>query len=154
MSMGSILGIFEANRKSRSMKTVMSNLNLALESMSKEMRYGHTYHCGAAGTLSAPLSCPGGDNFIAFIMSDANSMYYRLNNGAIERYLGGSGGFVPITAPEVTIETLTFYVTGTGTGNTLQPKVNILVRGRAGAGGEQSSFTLQTLVSQRKLDID
>ena len=56
VSMGSILSIFDANRKSRSLKTVMNNLNLALESMSREMRYGRSYNCG---TDSDP-NCSGG----------------------------------------------------------------------------------------------
>ena len=45
ISMGSITGIFDANRKSRSLKTAITNLNLAVESMSKEMRFGKNYHC-------------------------------------------------------------------------------------------------------------
>jgi prepilin-type N-terminal cleavage/methylation domain-containing protein len=152
ISMGSIFGIFEANRKSRTLKTVMSNLNLALEGMSKEMRYGSAYHCGTSGTVTTPQNCPSGDTFISFLSSDGEQMYYRLNAGALERQIGNEG-YTGLTAPEVVIDELTFYVLGAGTDNLLQPKVNITIKGRAGSGNEESKFVLQTLVSQRKRDI-
>lgn len=151
ISMSSIIGIFDANRKSRSLKTVMTNLNLALEGMSKELRYGYTYHCGSTTPFTTAVNCPAGEDYISFMGSDGVQTYYRLNAGAIEKKRD-SDGFVPITAPEVVIERLTFYVLGAGTNNSLQPKVNIVVQGRAGESKQQSSFSLQTLVSQRKID--
>src|SRR3990167_9012172 len=66
ISMGSILNVFDANRKSRSLKTVLNNLNLAVESMSKEMRFGKNYHCGS-GTLPVPQKYPGGGTLIRFL---------------------------------------------------------------------------------------
>src|SRR3989344_2766515 len=56
ISMGSIINVFDANRKSRSLKTVLNNLNLAVESMSKEMRFGRNYHC-SSGTVTIPQNC-------------------------------------------------------------------------------------------------
>lgn len=154
ISMGSMLGIFDANRKARSLKNLISNLNPALESMSKELRYGYTYHCGEAGSAGEAQNCPGGDTYISFMSSEGVQTYFRLNSGAIEKKRD-SENFVPITAPEVVVDSLYFYVTGAGTvDNTLQPKINILLKGHSGSGDSLSSVTLQTLVSQRNLDID
>ncbi len=156
ISMGSILGVFDANRKSKSIKTVMSNLNLAVESMSKEIRYGTNYHCGSEGAESSPQNCAGGDQSsvptFSFLSSENIQTTYRKNGTTIEKRLG-NGDFIPVTAPEVVVEDLDFYTVGAGSSdNFLQPKVVIRVKGRAGSGESESDFALQTLVSQRVLD--
>ena len=74
ISMGAILGIFEANRKSRTLKAIMNNLNLAVESMSKEMRFGTNYHCGESGSLTVPQNCPGGDTLVSFLSSEGRQI--------------------------------------------------------------------------------
>ena len=150
--MGSIVGIFDSNRKVRSLKTVMNNLNLAVESMSKEMRFGKNYHCGS-GTVTTPQNCASGGNLMSFLATDGTQITYRLNNGSIEKQVGTSGDFIAVTAPELVIDNLTFYTLGAGTFNTLQPKVIILIKSHAGTGKNRSDFTLETMVSQRLLDI-
>ena len=154
ISMGSILGVFDANRKSRSIKTVSSNLNLALESMSKEIRFGKNYHCGSSGTLTSPQNCPYpvGSTFVSFLSSGGEQITYRLTGTTLEKQITG-GGYIAVTAPEINIDSLTFYVSGAGTSDTLQPKVTIKIQSHAGTGKGRSDFTLQTLVSQRPLDI-
>jgi prepilin-type N-terminal cleavage/methylation domain-containing protein len=150
ISMGSILGIFEANRKSRSLKTVMTNLNIAMESMSKEIRFGSIYHCGPGGLT--PQNCTGGSTVFTFQPNSGEFVTYRLNNQAIERS-DESGEIIAVTAPEVVIYDLGFYVLGAGTDNTLQPKVIIRIQGYTGEGTDRTKFSLQTMVSQRELDI-
>ena len=151
ISMGSILGIFDANRKSRSIKTVMNNLNLAIESMSKEMRYGKNYHCGS-GTVTTPQNCASGDTLMSFFSSEDEQITYRLTGTALEKQVD-NGSFISVTAPEVVIDSLSFYTLGAGLVDTLQPKVIIKVKGHAGGTKGRSDFTLETLVSQRALDI-
>jgi hypothetical protein len=145
------LGIFDANRKTRTLKIAVSNLNLALENMSKEMRYGMNYHCGS-GTVTIPQNCPSGDTLFSFLSSEEEQITYRLNNQSIERRIGG-GAYLAMTAPEVVIEDLKFHTLGADTNNTLQPKTIIVVKGYAGVGRSRSDFILQTLVSQRAQDI-
>lgn len=151
ISMGSIVNVFEANRKSRTIKTVLNNLNLAVESMSKEMRFGKNYHCGDEGTFTEPENCPGGDTLLSFLSSDGIQITYRFNGQRIEKQVD-DGGYIPVTAPEIVIDDLVFYTLGAGTDDTLQPKVVIKIQSHAGTGRSQSNFTLQTLVSQRTLD--
>jgi prepilin-type N-terminal cleavage/methylation domain-containing protein len=151
ISMGSILGIFDANRKTRTLKTAVTNLNIALESMSKEMRYGKNYHCGS-GTLTLPQNCPAGDTLFSFLSSDNEQITYRLNNQSIERSING-GPYFRMTAPEVIIEDLKFHTIGAGTNNTLQPKTILMIKGYAGSGKNRTDFILQTLVSQRAIEI-
>ncbi|MDO8569486.1 MAG: type II secretion system protein [bacterium] len=158
IAMGSIIGVFDANRKSRSLKTVLNNLNLAVESMSKEMRFGKNYHCGS-GDVTVPQNCQNlGDDhtLMSFLSSNNIQITYRLEplaRTSIEKQVG-SGDWIAVTAPEIIIDDLTFYTLGAGTSNTLQPKVIIKIKSHAGTTGKgRSDFTLQTLVSQRVLDI-
>ena len=151
ISMGSIISIFDANRKSRSLKTVLNNLNLAVESMSKEMRFGKNYHCGL-GIITVPQNCPSGGTLMSFLSSDDLQIIYRLNGTTIEKKIDNEI-YLPVTGPEITIDDLTFYTLGAGTGDSLQPKVIVKIKSHAGIGKSQSNFTLQTLVSQRTLDI-
>ncbi len=153
ISMGSIISIFDANRKSRSLKTVLNNLNLAVESMSKEMRFGRNYHCGSASdTGTDPQNCSSGNVLLSFLSSSGVQITYRLNSETIEKQVG-SGDYIAVTAPEIIIDDLTFYTLGAGASNTLQPKVIVRIRSHAGMNRGRSDLNLQTLVSQRALDI-
>ncbi len=165
ISMGSILTVFDVNRKSESIKAVMDNLNLAIESMAREMRFGTNYICEPllpiSGAITAPDPCNDGANSIAFLATDGVTkiVYRETGSGAgIEKSRDGGETFVPVTAPEIAIQELTFFVVGAWPtaleGTPLQPKVLMRIRGIAGSKeGTKTDFTIQTLVSQRKLDI-
>src|SRR3989344_4823239 len=101
-----IVAVFDANRKSRSLKTVLNNLNLAVESMSKEIRFGKNYHCGSAGdTGTNTQNCPSGNVLMSFLSSGGVHITYRFNNQSIEKKVG-AGSFVAVTAPEIIIDDL------------------------------------------------
>lgn len=153
IAMGSVLGIFTANRKARTESYVMNNLNLAVESMAREIRFGQRYHCGT-GIYTAPQNCPSGDSVISFLSSDGQQMVYRLTGTSIERSVDGGSTFVGVTAPEIVIENMRFYVLGAVEyPDPLQPKVVITIKGYSGAReSERTDFSLQTVVSQRLLD--
>ena len=154
ISMGSILSVFDGNRRSRSIRTVMVNLNLAVESMSREMRFGRNYHCREAGDITLPQDCANGDDFISFLSSDDEQIVYRLSEGRIEKSLDGGDTYAAVTASTsaMFIEDLTFYTVGSSGSDDLQPKVLIKIDGYSGVNKSKSEFTLQTLVSQRALD--
>jgi len=138
ISMGSILNVFDANRKSRSLKTVLNNLNLVVESMSREMRYGKDYR-------------PSGNTAITFLSSDGVDISYSFNNNSIEKKVG-NGPYIAMTAPEIIIDDMVFYTRGEAQGDAFQPKVIMKIKSHAGSGRSRSDFTLQTMVSQRVLD--
>ncbi len=150
VSMGALFGIFDANRKTRSIKTVMNNLNLAIESLSREMRYGSNYHCGG-GTLTSPQNCSSGDLVVSFLSSGNQQITYRLNGSVFERQVG-SGEYIPVIAPDVVIDSLAFYTFGALASDGLQPKTILKIKGHAGDAKSRSDFSLQTLISQRKRD--
>ena len=157
VSLGAIASIFDANRKSQSLKAVMTNLNFAVEVMAREMRFGTNYHCGSTGNLSQPQNCSSGDSSISFLSSDGRQIVYSLDSVThqLQKSEDGGGNFLGITAPEITIQSLKFFVVGAGAVplNYTQPKVLILLRGYAGSKvSSQSVFTVETTVSQRILD--
>ncbi len=162
ISMGSILTVFDVNRKSESIKSVMDNLNLAIESMAREIRFGTYYSCNPTLPTLLPPSkqnCSSGAESMAFLSNDqTQSIVYRKFGTTIEKSKDAGSTFVPVTAPEIVINDLKFFVLGalpssSESGNPQQPKVLMKIKGTAGTkDGTKSEFTVQTLVSQRQLD--
>jgi prepilin-type N-terminal cleavage/methylation domain-containing protein len=185
IALGGLLSVSAAERKAETLKSVMNNLNFALESMSREMRTGSDFGCPTIGT-----DCNAGGAQITFKSADtgnptytyclsAGSNYSACNTGsgaitcptgaacAILRQKTGTGAeaFTPLTAPEVIISSLAFYVFGDPSGDSRQPKITMLLTGFvrvsgtattqaecSNTGNKCSAFNLQTTVTQRLYD--
>lgn len=150
---GALLTTIDANHKAQAIQSVMNNLNFALESMSRAIRVGDTYHCGDSGSLvgnQVPNDCASGSDFFAFRRSNDNkTVYYYLSGTQIFREVN-AGGALAISAPEITVENLKFYVQGADVGSQAQPRVTVVIQGYAGATAKiQTPFDLQTTISQR-----
>ncbi|MES3005216.1 MAG: prepilin-type N-terminal cleavage/methylation domain-containing protein [Patescibacteria group bacterium] len=163
ISAGAIISIFDSNRKSQSLRTVMDNVSLTMESMVRNIRFGTNYHCDiTVGTRTQPLDCfgaSGGPSLevrssdgkqIAYYLDDENERIVRTIDGGAEYYL---------TSEDMNITDLTFWVLGSppyggGVNNVVQPMVIIVIRGYSGdKPSSRSDFTLQTEVSQRTFDF-
>ena len=157
---GSVFTIVAANKKTHTLKSVMSNLDFAIESMAREIRVGTKYICNDIGDCQSGASTfrykanrsvdgttwtPGGVD---------NQVEYSFSNGRImKKYWSTSQPAFPITAAEITITNLTFYLTGaTQPSDGKQPKVLITIQGNAGTGDVRSSFNIETIVTQRSID--
>jgi len=161
ISTGSILSVFDANRKSQTLRTVMDNLNLTMESMTRVIRFGTNYHCDVTVTnpaLTSPRDCGSGASSIQVLASDGvTRVAYRLVNNKITRSING-GTEYDLTSADMVITDLSFRVFGSplyanGT-DKFQPQVIIVIRGYAGTKvSTRSEFTLQTTVSQRAFDF-
>jgi prepilin-type N-terminal cleavage/methylation domain-containing protein len=156
ISSGSILNIFNANQKSKSLRSVMDNLNTTLESMTRTIRFSINYHCGSTGTLTSPQNCGGaGSNTLVVTASNGATVKYSLVNGRIVRTIGGVDSF--LTSPDVNITNLTFRVYGADPyPDLLQPQVIIVIGGVVSLPGKSSvdsTFTLETTVTQRIFDF-
>lgn len=165
ISTGAISSIIGANKKAHAVKSVMTNLNFALESMSRDIRIGSGYSCG--GAAGSKVNCAsGGDSFSFYANRDVNGsggvdnsdtvMYTRVGS-RIEKQLlidAGAGGSLvssPITASEIQVTNMKFYVTGAESGGD-QPRVLIVIQGYSGTSTTRSDFNIQTTVSQRAGD--
>jgi len=176
---GALLSMVDANKKAQALQSVMTNLNFAIDTMSRNMRIGTNYHCQSAINLSTSGDCAtssslviNDNSFIAFLSKDKKTTAYRLKitdtanqTGQIERAVADCVGnncvadsfsenqFVPITAPEVKIQRLDFYVQGTAAGDGFQPKILMILRGYAAPNQKtKTNFNIETLISERLLD--
>lgn len=154
VSLGSILSILDSNDKSQTKKTGMDNINFALESMSRTVRFGTNYRCGTSTTNPpAVLDCPSGGDTLSLRTAEGALVVYGLSNGRITKTINGVTS--PVTSSEATITLFRVYVFNSDPlPNIGQPRVIIVVKGTVGNKvSTQSTFSLQTMVSQRKLDI-
>lgn len=146
------LSIVNTDRKARSVRIAADNLNIALEDMSRRIKTGSTYDCGAIGGVT---DCTLGENSLNFKDEDDVQTTYRLNqiNGSIYRKIG-VGSDLQITSTEITITNLKFIVSGSavGSADNQQPMVVIVIDGSLGSGATASSFKIQTTVTQRAYD--
>lgn len=161
ISIGALLTLVDATRKARSLESVMNNLNISLDSMVRAIRQGTEYNCGSTAVPLSAVDCPSGGTLFSFAPYGANPAtqamrwVYQFSNGQILKSEMGGAGAVPITAPEVIITDMDFYVVGTSRGDTVQPKVVIVIKGRTGESGARTSstFYIQATAVQRVLDI-
>lgn len=165
ISIGTLVGVFNENRKAETLKAAMDNLTLALEGMSRELRFGTTYACGQDPVPASSMTandCPNSPSYkISFVNQNGRTIGYRFVNNSgvgIERWTQDTPIWLPLTAPEVGIQGLQsfkIYVIGTPAGDGLQPKVIININGIAGRSNKpslQTTFIVQTEVSQRSID--
>jgi prepilin-type N-terminal cleavage/methylation domain-containing protein len=177
MSIGSLVTVFDANRKTQSLRTVMENLNFTMEGMSREIKFGTEYYCrdsseiqtlasiSSMETARSTAGAGAGDcsdkNAIAFKSQTGHYLRYTFDSangsGLIEQSIDGAP-FTSITAPEIDITRLAFFVLGSSSEPTdkFQPRTTISISGHTGLPGSNtnidSSFNIQTTVSQRALD--
>jgi len=159
ISIGSVIGLFDANRKSQSLASVVNNLNFSIENMTRIIRFAGAYHCSLSVPLSSPNDCSSGDVAVA-VTNGSGTTIFRFNSGTgkIETSTTGGNSYTPITSDEVTIQSAKFYVFNTtpGSGGDVnQPYILVIIRGFAGGSkpSSQSSFDVQTIISQRELDL-
>lgn len=170
ISIGAVLMIFSANTKSQTAKSVVDDLNLAIEDMTRTVRFGEKYHCGSSGNLSTPNDCENGSQSIDTDGSDmlavtfkGGTVVYRRCGTDIKRSNSGAincnhSSMKMINTEDTVIEKLNFYVLGTSNilnGRFRQPYVIAVIKGYIGSRPDnQSRFFIQTMMSQRKIDYD
>jgi prepilin-type N-terminal cleavage/methylation domain-containing protein len=158
---GAIFTIVNANRNAQSINSVITNLNFAVESMLRDIRTGYDYSCGdgtgSYGDLgNAVHDCPtgAGGSSVAFVNSEGAQVQYRFDsiNHKIVKKTNALNSEVDITAPEVYVDTLTYFVDG-ATVPGQQPHMLVRIKGSAGSVKNKSNFDIQTYVSQRALNL-
>jgi prepilin-type N-terminal cleavage/methylation domain-containing protein len=160
IALGALLALSESDRRAETIKAVVNNLNFALDAISRSVRTGTGYHCGSIAGGDCAVS--GGSSFY-YTDSSGNFIEYTFDNssatcgqtgaiGCIERSVS-NGPLQPITAPEVVITKMNFYLIGSTPGDVYQPKLTMELYGYVmGEQGRQVPFNLQTSVTQRVYD--
>ena len=105
----SIFTVVASNKKAESLRSVMDNLNFALESMARNIRTGSGYNCGS----QSGGNCPSGANSFYFTSSQEGGIVgYYLSNGQIWEKKCKFTSDIPITATEINVSWLRFYLVG------------------------------------------
>jgi prepilin-type N-terminal cleavage/methylation domain-containing protein len=155
-----LISITDASRKAQALQSVMGNLNTALDGMVRSVRMGSQY------TVS------GGGERLEFTPYGADPADVSARWGYVWDDSDGDGSkdalfkdYVPkgyasrvrvaVTAPEVRIEYVKFYIDGELSTDTKQPRVLLVLRGQAGAEKVKTTttFSIQASATQRLLDI-
>jgi len=159
VALGAIITIIDANRKARTLSTIMNNLNFSVESMTRSVKTGSEIKNVMESSFEVKA--------IDFYAEDTGSevfprkwITYRKKGDAIERCDGtesapSTNKCFPITSDQIKITYLGFYATGElPTDSTTQPRIRIVIEGetKTQIRGTGSKFKIQTTVSQRKLD--
>lgn len=175
ISIGVLMVLIDANARSQNTQTIMTNLSFALDSITREIRTGTDYYCGASAALptsgQTTLNCINGGDAVSFneggqsLTEGASSrrIGIRLNNGTIERRLGNGDGdanvnettdWSAMTSPGINVTDLRFFVTGATRADDQSPTVTLYIAGTAGVDDDaQGEFNIQTTVVQQLLDI-
>lgn len=171
-ALGSIITIVDANRKARTLTSVMNNVNFSFENMTRSLKTGKDIR-----TNVATGSCTNGGSVPSNASIEVNAIdltgdvdeftrvltTYRLcekdGKGVVEKKVG-AGLYQPITSSEVDIDVLNFYVfaddTTHGSGAIPageQPRILIVIGGSVEfVRNVRSEFNIQTTVTQRDLN--
>lgn len=149
-----LMSLVYANRKAQALQSVMNNLDISLDDMVRNIRTGSGYNCDNA----TGGDCSSGGNAFYFTAFGATEQTEYLFGGSCPTgricILEGNSQPEPITAPEVDITNLQFYVVGTTQGGGQQPKVVIAIQGEAGSQAAASTtFDIQATAVQRVLNL-
>lgn len=162
ISVAALLALVNANRKTQALHSVMNNLNITLDSMVRSIRMGSDYHCGG-GSYGVAEDCPNGGTVLAIesfdgdVSDDQDQWVYAYDANTKRIYKSEDSGLhsFAVTAPTVSVDSMTFYVVGTTRGDIVQPKVVIELKGTAGADKvkTRTAFHIQATAVQRVLDL-
>jgi hypothetical protein len=173
MSVGTLLVLISGNARVVGEQTALTSLSFALDSMTREIRTGSEYYCDTAiqvgssavyNSLTSVQNCANGNVGLSFREAGesitkgtgAKRIAYYFSNNTLWRKVGSSAA-EPIVTNDVRITNARFVVTGAtalGTSTDIvQPTVTILLEAEASTTDSTKSFTLQSTVTQRSLDL-
>jgi len=169
-----LFALVNANRKAQALQSVMNNLNVSLDGMARAVRMGSTFNCGASAPFTGTRDCANGSTEFTFEhyggdTSNFNDQWqYKFvcpvslagdgtcpTGGYIARSEDGGTTFNAVTAPEISINSMNFYVTGSTRDDTSQPLVIMVVKGTAASNSSRTStsFHIQVAATQRLIDL-
>lgn len=149
IGMGALITIFKTLQKTRADRQTIDSVSFVLDTMTRRIRTGKDYVGFDAG---------GG---IKFTDQDGYTVqfYNGLDDQGISRIymidgaLGADTTALDITPENFAVEGFVFDIIGTDPSDGIQPMVTINLKGTVRNGQEQSTLSVQTIVSQRLLDF-
>lgn len=164
-AVGSLYTVNNASRRTQAMRSVIDNLNFGIESISRTIRTANSVVCGGLSNIGNP-NCPfqyqnPSDKILidSTLGADRLVEYQRGVNadgtGNIQKRVQEAGiwsNWIAVTAPEIDVQSLSFYVDGADVSDSIQPSVVVFVRGIARSQNQNEPFAIQTYLSQRAVE--
>ncbi|MEI8062252.1 MAG: type II secretion system protein [bacterium] len=168
-----ILSVIDNDRKAQAVNSVVNNLNFAIDSMVRDIKTGRAYKCNytpfpfaesdAAGcgsdqnSLRLVSTISGKPRLVrySFLPRDSNAPGRIEKTECVDTVCTSPGDPKTgiITSPEVDVTSMKFIV-NPGTPGSVQPTVFLIIQGTGAVSPtDASNFTVQTLISQRRLNI-
>ncbi len=167
LGVGALVTVTNSYRISQQQKTAIDSLSFIMENMTRDIRTGTNYYSGSfSGSTDDSNSGSANDGTNVSLSFDASDdrgyfIYYRVESGGVgtlyrKRIKSGlSDQIEPLTSSaDMNVTNLRFRVAGTDSApsDTLQPSVWLDIEGEL-VEDSSRTFLLQTIVSQRKLDL-
>ncbi len=160
IAIGALTSLNNTSREARAMRVVMDNANSAMDAMARTIRMGIRFDCGSTGPGNVAIQryCPypTPDTKLRFygpggLSSSMQEIQFRFNatSSSVERMLANSGTWERMTAPEVQVTSLKFYVRGASPLDADQPIVTMIMTGIAHVSTTARNFTVQTSITPR-----
>jgi len=125
-----------------------SNASLTIEQISRETRTGKDF---CANSNSGCKIDAGVYKELIFTNSKNEKVKYELSGRSVMRSLNGQAP-IPVTADNVNIQTLSFYITGNQPGDGKNPRITIVLKvGAVGIPFSESVINLETTITPRTL---
>ncbi len=158
ISLSALLSVSYAQKAAIAAQNNFDNIRFSLEAMTKEIKAGEDFDCnpGISGLHNCPY--PAGSDTFTFLNDRGTQVTYSLVEGQLVRRTSAAPcdvpPFCPITAREVHIGRLLFFVSGAPLADNEQPRVTIVIEGQTQGfkAGQTARFNLQTTVAARPLD--
>jgi prepilin-type N-terminal cleavage/methylation domain-containing protein len=171
---GALFSAQAVNTKLQETQTILDEVTLSIEVMSRDIRYGSSFYCTnnptdqAGLALSARRDCPYPTGYGAVMFKPAmglrtttdqtkDRVVYYLSAGVLyktEYPYGSSPVTYQMTSQDIHIDTLSFYVYGSAT-DADQPVVTISISGTtipSRKNVQPIPFSVQLSVSERGID--
>lgn len=153
VSVSSLIIVNNAALRAQQMRTLLDNMNFAIDSMVRTIRTAEAVGCGAtpdAGDCPIGSGVKGTMLYVKSTLGQEEDIVYRLQNGIIQKRIGNTANWIDMTAGDIQISSLDFYVTGSTLGDGVQPFVRLFVEGNAQAkNGQNTPLVFQTAVTLR-----
>ncbi len=172
---GALFSAQAVNTKLQQTQVILDGVNLTMEEMIRDVRYGSIFYCTGTvpQTIPTRLSCahPNGGTALMFKPSvsltnnnstDDRVAYYVSNGVVYKQFFPGGVASAPIqvTTSDVSVDKLIFYVKGAesttaATPDYIQPSITLSLSGITKPTQPRVTpvrFSVQTTVSSRKLD--
>lgn len=147
MGVGGFARALKAQRQVSAFSSTNSNMSLVFEQIAREIRTGVNFCANG-------IVC-GSSSVLSFINARGDTVTYCLDGEAVERFIGNGscGSGQKLTADNVSVQYLTFIISGNQNDDGRPPLITVLT-GASPKDASAASYTVrfETTVSSRILD--